>query len=131
MYSLDILVVDDQPGVRYLLQIIIDDMGHRVMTASNGLEALEVVKVQHPDLIFMDVSMPILNGIEALERIKVISPGSQVVLMTAYISEDTITQAEKKGALKCFAKPFDIEELKIFLHNFEWHRANNIEKIGS
>lgn len=67
---MDILVVDDQPGVRYLLDIVIKEVGHRVHTAQNGLEAVEKVRAIRPNLVFMDVRMPLMGGLEALGKIK-------------------------------------------------------------
>ncbi|MFZ5595541.1 MAG: response regulator [Bacillota bacterium] len=118
--TLDILVVDDQPGVRYLLDIIISEEGHSVRLARNGLEAVEAVKAKKPDLVFMDVRMPKMSGIEALGRIKIVSPETEVVLMTAYVSDETIQMALKNGALCCFTKPFDIENIKKFIGGFCW-----------
>jgi len=118
--KLNVLVVDDQPGVRYLLDVILRDEGHLVRLAKNGLEALEAVKAHKPDLIFMDIRMPLMDGIEALGRIKMISPDSEVVLMTAYVSDETVQMAINKGALCCFTKPFDVELIKTFIEDYTW-----------
>lgn len=120
---LDILVADDQPGVRYLLDIIIKEAGHRVHMAGNGLEALDMVRRVRPQLVFMDVRMPLMDGLEALGRIKKISPETEVVMMTAYFSDDTIARSLKKGAARCLAKPFDVEKIKSLIQEFAWqHR---------
>lgn len=116
--SMDILVVDDQPGVRYLLNVVIKDVGHKVHTAQNGFEAIEKVRMVQPDLIFMDIRMPLMGGLEALAKIKLMAPETKVVIMTAYSSDDTIEQAEKQGALCCMAKPFDVDDIKNFLEGF-------------
>lgn len=123
--SLDILVVDDQPGVRYLLDTVIKELGHRVHTAQNGLEAVEKVRAIRPNLVFMDVRMPLMDGLDALGKIKKMLPSTQVVIMTAYGSEDTIYQAHKRGALCCMAKPFDVELIKKFLDEFTCLEAEN------
>lgn len=130
--NLDVLVVDDQPGVRYLLNIIIKEEGHRVRLAKNGLEAIEAVKASRPDLIFMDIRMPQMDGIEALGKIKIISPETEVVLMTAYVSDETVQAALNKGALCCFTKPFDVDTLKSFIKDFNWKvsgKRNNISAV--
>jgi len=115
---LDVLIVDDQAGVRYLLEIIVEDSGHRAYTACNGLEAVDLARSIRPDLVFMDVRMPLMGGLEALEKIKALTPETNVVIMTAFSSEDTVTQAMQKGALTCIVKPFDVDELKRFLMGF-------------
>ncbi len=115
---MDVLVVDDQPGVRYLLEIIIREEGHRVRLAKNGLECVEAVKACRPDLVLMDIRMPLMDGIEALGKIKVISPETEVALMTAYVSDETVQSVLNKGALCCFTKPFDVEIMKTFIRDF-------------
>ncbi|MDF9407961.1 MAG: Sporulation initiation phosphotransferase F [Pelotomaculum sp. PtaB.Bin013] len=116
---LDVLIVDDQAGVRYLLEIIVRDSGHRAHTAGNGLEAVDLARSIRPDLIFMDVRMPLMGGLEALEKIKALAPETNVVIMTAFSSEETVSQAMQKGALTCIVKPFDVDELKEFLKGFD------------
>lgn len=116
--KLDILVVDDQPGVRYLLDIVISEAGHKAYTAQNGLEAVEMARTIRPNLVFMDVRMPVMGGLEALARIKSITPETEVVIMTAYGSDETIEEAQKLGALGCIAKPFDIDDIKDFILDY-------------
>ena len=128
MKIMNVLVVDDQPGVRFLLDIIIRESGHNVLTAKNGLEALEIVRSAKPDLVFMDVRMPLMDGVEALGRIKMISPETEVVLMTAYVSDETVEMAMKKGAMCCIGKPFEVDEIKSFLYDFYW-RLNNQKNL--
>lgn len=116
---LSVLIVDDQAGVRYLLKIIVEESGHRAFTACNGLEAVELACSIRPDLIFMDVKMPMMGGLEALDRIKALVPETNVVIMTAFSSEETVVQAMQKGALTCIVKPFDVDVLKGFLTGFD------------
>ncbi|TEB07461.1 Sporulation initiation phosphotransferase F [Pelotomaculum schinkii] len=120
---LKILIVDDQPGVRYLLDIVIREVGHQVYTARNGLEAVDIAKASHPDLVFMDVRMPLMGGLEALGKIKAMLPETEVIIMTAYGSEETVTRAMEGGALCCIAKPFDVEKIKELLENMEWKHS--------
>lgn len=121
---LNILIVDDQPGVRYLLDIVIREAGHHVNIAKNGLEAVEIAKSSQPDLIFMDVRMHLMGGLEALGKIKAIIPKTEVIIMTAYGSEETVNRALDGGALCCIAKPFDVEIIKEILVDMEWKHTN-------
>lgn len=121
---LDIMIVDDQAGVRYLLDILVREVGHRSYTAQNGLEAIELARSIRPDLIFMDVRMPVMGGLEALGEIKAIIPETDIIIMTAYGSEETVSQALQKGALCCIAKPFDVDKMKDLLKRFSWKRAD-------
>lgn len=121
---LNILIVDDQAGVRYLLDIVVREAGHRAHTAQNGLEAVELARTIRPDLVFMDVRMPLMGGLEALGKIKATNPETDVIIMTAYGSEETVTLAMQLGALCCIAKPFDVDEIKEILVEYKWKRAN-------
>ncbi|MEG6616616.1 response regulator [Peptococcaceae bacterium 1198_IL3148] len=129
---IDILIVDDQPGVRYLLDILIKEMGHNTYSAQNGLEAVEIVKRVKPDLVFMDVRMPVMDGLEALTKIKAISPSVNVVMMTANFTEETIDKAMQKGASKCMAKPFDVEDIRDIIEEHLWNaEQKKIEMINN
>lgn len=121
----NVLVVDDQPGVRFLLDIVIRDAGHRVYTAHNGLEAVDMVRRFYPDLVFMDVRMPILGGLEALEQIKKFAPQTKVIIMSAYGSDDVEKKAIREGALCCIAKPFEVDSIKSLLKNFVCANSGN------
>lgn len=115
---MDILVVDDQPGVRQLLGIIITELGDRVWEAQNGKEAVDIVKKYKPNLVIMDIRMPVMGGVEALEKIKTLCPDLPVVMMTAYGSEEALEDLRKKGAEMCLAKPFDVDFIKDLLNGF-------------
>ncbi len=115
---MEVLVVDDQVGVRSLLELAVKDEGHQVYTARNGLEAISVVRSKRPDLIFMDIRMPLLDGLVALGKIKAIAPEIDVIMMTAFGSEETISEALKKGALFCLAKPFDVDTIREILAQY-------------
>jgi len=117
---INVLIVDDQAGVRYLLDVIIKDLGHNTFNACNGLEAVEWVKKVKPEVVFMDVRMPVMDGLEALSRIKAMAPSTEVVMMTANYTDETIAQALQKGAAKCMAKPFDVEEIRDAIDEYLW-----------
>lgn len=120
---LKILVADDQVGVRYLFEILIREAGHKAYVAQNGLEAVQLACQVSPDLVFMDVRMPLMDGLEALEKIKAVLPETDVVIMTSYGAEETLTQAMQKGALCFLAKPFDIGEIKEYIRRYRWKRS--------
>jgi len=121
--TLDVLIVDDQAGVRCLLEIIASEAGHRAYTARNGLEAVNLARSIRPDLIFMDVRMPVMGGLEALDKIKALLPETNVIMMTAFGSEETVSWAKKRGALCCIAKPFDVNEIREFLDELKQRKS--------
>ena len=106
-----ILVVDDQFGDRETLKVILEDKGYRVATAKNGTEAIEMVKSQHYDIIFLDVRLPGIDGIENFEQVKQIDPETTVIMMTGFTEEDLVKRAINEGAYTCIYKPFDMERV--------------------
>jgi len=116
--KLKVLIVDDQTGVRFLLDILVRESGHKSYMAKNGMEAIEMACSIKPDLIFMDVRMPLIGGLEALGKIKAARPEIQVIIMTAYGTEKTVSEVKSKGAWCYIAKPFDVEEIKTLLKKF-------------
>ncbi|BCV22720.1 response regulator [Moorella sp. Hama-1] len=107
-----VLVVDDQHGVRALLQFLFREEGYQVATAVNGRQALRQVEQWHPDVVVMDIKMPVMGGLEALPRIKAISPETAVIIMTAYAGETSLEEVWRLGADNFIYKPFDLDELK-------------------
>lgn len=106
-----ILVVDDQRGVRQLLETLFNEEGFKISTAGNGLEAIRIVEKEILDLILMDVKMPVMGGSEALANIKKIRPELPVLMMTAYADEEKQKELLRLGAVDCFLKPLDLEQL--------------------
>lgn len=106
MERANILVVDDELGPREALRMILKD-DYRIFFATNGLEAVEHTKNQPPDLVIMDMKMPVMDGLQALKRIKEINPYISVLMVTGYGTIDTAVEAMKIGALDYITKPFD------------------------
>ncbi|MDD3472275.1 MAG: sigma-54 dependent transcriptional regulator, partial [Syntrophaceae bacterium] len=108
-----ILVVDDEPSQRKMLQANLSLEGYEVYEADDGKTAISRVSEEFFDLILMDNRMSQLDGIEALKQIKKISPGIPVIIITAYASVETAIEALQSGAHDYLTKPLDIDELKI------------------
>ncbi len=107
----DILIVDDQPGVRRLLFEAFVDQGLRVDTASSGAEAIRKTIAAAPLLILLDIKMPGMSGLETLEELHRINPGIQVVMMTAYEELDMLAETRSRG-VHYINKPFDLDEVR-------------------
>lgn len=107
-----ILVVDDEPSQRKMLQANLSLEGYQVFEADDGANAIARVSEEFFDLILMDNRMSHVDGIEALKEIKKISPGIPVIIITAYASVETAVEALQAGAHDYLTKPLDIEELK-------------------
>ena len=103
-----VLVVDDQAGVRMLLQEVFKREGYQVEVAGDGIQAIEKRTGFLPDLILMDMQMPHMNGLEAATRILKQKPEQKIILMTASGEGDIEQQAQNVGIKWCIQKPFDI-----------------------
>jgi two-component system response regulator (stage 0 sporulation protein F) len=108
----NILVVDDQLGVRRLLFETFKEDQHRVEMAADGLEALQILQNFDPDLILMDMKMPGMNGLETLRRIRLTNRKVDVIMMTAYGDSQNMVQAKDLDVIHYLSKPFDLFELR-------------------
>lgn len=106
-----ILVVDDEKGVCYSFKKILGRHSYDVITANNGVEALEQTGRENPILVIMDVSMPTMDGLETLQKLKSLYPDLTVIMMTAHSTSDRAITAMKYGAYDYLTKPFDNAEL--------------------
>lgn len=107
-----LLIVDDQKGIRLLLDEVFRREGFKTILAANGMEALREVELQVPDCVLLDMKMPGIDGLEVLKRIKTGWPEVPVIMMTAYGEIELTEDALKTGAVKYFTKPFDIYEVR-------------------
>ncbi|MCK4261501.1 sigma-54-dependent Fis family transcriptional regulator [bacterium] len=105
-----ILVVDDESSVRESFKILLGD-DYRILTATNGEEAIRNVKEKHFNLVLLDVRMPGMDGIEALRRIKEMDERLDVIMVTAVKTVRTAVEAMKLGAYDYINKPFDVDEV--------------------
>lgn len=105
------MIVDDQKGVRRLLETVFREDGWQVDAVSNGQEALERVVAVKPNLIIMDVRMPNQSGLDAARQIRQQVP-IPIIMMTAYSETDIVNQALAAGVEQCITKPFDIAQLR-------------------
>ncbi|WP_026368712.1 response regulator [Aminiphilus circumscriptus] len=103
-----ILIVDDSAFMRFMLQKILTDAGFDVVgEATDGSEGAELYKTLRPDVVTMDITMPILSGLEGLNRILRIDPEARVIMISAMGQKSTVLKALQSGALGFIVKPFD------------------------
>jgi two-component system cell cycle response regulator DivK len=109
-----IMVVEDYDDTRYLLKRVLEKEGYQVLEAINGQEAIQIAQKEHPDLILMDLDLPILDGIGATQYLRQQSDTKAVpiVAMTAYPMSYTRVKAFAKGCDEYLSKPIDFDELK-------------------
>ncbi len=111
----NLLIVDDEQGIRQLLTLVFARAGHAVRSAENGRRAMELLRQEPAHLIVSDVKMPDMGGIELLRAARELLPDVAVVMMTAFATVDTAREAFKLGADDFIQKPFDVDDLKLIV----------------
>ncbi len=106
------LIVDDSRTSRKILKGILEHAGHTVLgEATNGQEGYDKYVELQPDVVTMDITMPILDGIGGLKKIKEAFPESKVVMVTAAGQKNKMIEAVESGADEFIPKPFDADQL--------------------
>ena len=115
-----IMVVEDYDDTRLLLKQGLEGLGYSVLEASNGQEAVDIADREHPDLILMDLDLPILDGIAATQRIRQQSHMESVpiVAVTAYPMSYSRVKAFAKGCNEYMPKPIDMSELANLVNRY-------------
>ena len=108
-----ILIVDDNADIRRLIGTILSSTEHELFYAEDGDKALEVTKAKQPDLIILDVMMPMMDGFMVLKQMRVagLRESTKVLMLTAKSSESDWVRGYKLGADAYVTKPFDPDEL--------------------
>jgi CheY-like chemotaxis protein len=106
-----VLLVDDDVGMVETLTDILEARHCRVSFAHSGAAAVSMAAEQAYDAVLMDIQMPGLNGVEALRAIKAQSPGTRVIMMTAYTRDELVAEAERMTGLPVLPKPLDVAEV--------------------
>ena len=115
--SATILIVDDEESILKALGGILEDEGYRTLYAADGIEALEVVQRETPDLVMLDIWMPRMEGLEALQRLREIHPGLVVVMMSGHGTIETAVKSTKMGAYDFIEKPLSLEKVIVTVNN--------------
>jgi two-component system chemotaxis response regulator CheY len=102
----NVLIVDDSDFMRNLLREILEETFEIVGEAENGVEAVELYREHEPDLVMMDIVMPIRDGIEATDEITSTDPDANVIMCTSVGQEEKMKSAVKAGADGYITKPF-------------------------
>jgi len=112
MNAKTVLLVDDDVNIIEPVQYLLIEEGHKVITASNGSDAITEYKENKPAITFMDIKMPVLNGFEAFNKIKELDKDAKIVFTTGYAIDDEAFQTAKKlGLCALLPKPFKIDSM--------------------
>ncbi len=108
-----VLIADDEQDTREILEVLLTEAGYNVISAYDGVDTMDKINNQHPDLVILDIMMPLIDGLEVCRRIK----GEQstrdikVIMLSAADEKGFIQSAEKSGADDYMVKPFESREL--------------------
>ncbi|WP_305045688.1 sigma-54-dependent transcriptional regulator [Geoalkalibacter sp.] len=108
-----ILIVDDEQGMRRLLDRVLSREGYETVAVPGGEEALRELGIGGVDLALVDIQMPGMTGLELLERIKEFDPGLPTIMITAYGTVESAVKALRAGAYDYITKPFETDEIKL------------------
>ncbi len=112
-----ILIVEDDVKIRAILKEILEEKGHHVEEAADGLEGFRKLEQDNFDLCICDIKMPKMDGLEVLDKVKEAGIATNFVVISAHGTIDVAVQAVKKGAFDFLQKPFDLGRLEITLRN--------------
>ena len=112
-----ILIVDDEESIRQSLQGILKDEGFKTTFAGNGEQCLQMINIEDPDLILLDIWMPGIDGLETLKRIKQTRAQQLVVMMSGHGTIETAIKATRLGAFDFIEKPLSLEKVLLSIEN--------------
>ncbi|HZP90762.1 MAG TPA: response regulator [Actinomycetota bacterium] len=113
-----VLVVDDEPQVVWMLQFSLEAEGYRTFAARDGRAALDEVRARRPNLVLLDIMMPVMDGWSVLEQLRDLPPADRprVVVVSARSSFRDRAKAAELGADAFVPKPFDVDDLLGVVH---------------
>ena len=115
-----LLVVDDALFMRKLICGVAAEAGWQVVgEAGNGAEAISLYQQHRPDLVTMDLVMPVMGGLEALRQIRAVDPEAKVVVVTALDQKQSLMDSIREGAIDFIVKPFERERVLALLAKLE------------
>ena len=134
MKKAQILVVDDESGVRELVGDVLELEGYEVTVAVDGLDALSHIRKKKFDLYILDINMPKIDGLVLLEKVRTAGDSTPALLLSARREKDDVHQGFRTGADDYVTKPFSIEELALrveaILRRTHSVQSSNIERCG-
>jgi len=113
----NVLIVDDEPGIRTVLSDIIRDENHNVLSASDGFDGLRILKEKSIDLVILDVWLPNMGGIDVLKEIKKEYQDIEVIMISGHANIDIAVKAVKLGAFDFLEKPLSLDKIINLIKN--------------
>jgi two-component system cell cycle response regulator DivK len=125
-----LLIVEDNADIRYLLSQIFETEGYTLLYAENGQRGLEIARAELPNVILMDMSLPVLTGWEAVYQLRqeVAFQHTPIIAMTAHASQSDQDRAIQSGCTAYISKPFDMEHILEMVASFQSPPPQNSSK---
>lgn len=127
--NVTILIVDDDPMVRGVLEQLLQRKGYNIKGVDSAREALEFMKSNKVDLVVSDISMPVMSGYELLQVIKKSFPQVGVIMMTGYGDAFSVKEALSLGADEYITKPFKGQEVALIIERAYWRFLSNQKAV--
>lgn len=123
--AVNVLIVDDEESIRHSLSGVLMDEGFSVLKAEGGLQALQIIKQEVPEVVLLDIWMPGIDGIETLTRIKTQYPEIQVIMISGHGNIETAVRATKLGAFDFIEKPLSLDKVMLAIsHALDFRRLS-------
>jgi two-component system, NtrC family, response regulator AtoC len=122
-----VLIADDEPNIRRVLEAMFTKDGFTVLTAENGKRAIDLASANSIDILITDLIMPDMTGVEVLRAVKQLQPDSAAIMVTAYGTIKTAVDAMRLGAYNYITKPFDVDEMRVLVKKALEHRSSKEE----
>ncbi len=109
-----VLLADDEEDIKAVVQLFLESKGYEVITAFDGLSAIDMAQAEKPDLILLDVMMPVVNGYEVCTRLKAdeATRDIPIVMLSAMAQSESVDKGLSAGAVDYIVKPFDPARLE-------------------
>jgi CheY-like chemotaxis protein len=108
--KITVLVVDDEADFRQLMTFWLESKGYAVLSAADGKSAIALIKEKKPDIVFMDLRMPVMDGAEAIKRIRKFNKSLPIIIISAYVDDPKAKEASSLGISGVFYKGKDFSE---------------------
>ena len=128
MKRVKLLIVDDEEKILQTMKGSLEDEDYEVLTAKDGQEAMEKVRAENPDLVFLDIWLPGMDGMETLKAIKEYNQNLDVVIMTGHGTMNTAIQAIKLGAFDFLEKPLSLDSIFSVIHSALEHKRSQADE---
>lgn len=106
-----ILVIDDEQGIRHLLDTLLSRKGYDVVLADGGRKGLELIRRERPDVVVLDLKMPEMDGVTVLQQIRRLNPDQPVIILTGGGTPETEQQVRALGVAEFVEKEFSLHRL--------------------